>query len=592
MTTAVHKLSHKELGGGAPVERDIFSRWLRRHDLHINFDPQSEGGFIWDGNATPRAYVKSPVWRGQENDPTIRRTDMRPVFLDPKENVRLQETQSGGELEIYAWDPTVGKAAPIMGKDSPVSEKLQRINGNGREFQPEEILFESLSPDAKIIGFAPELAESCIELNSHHSPDARETALAFTRAVKKLMGVVEESGWLLTPVSIIPDKPIDVSDLSPDPYVPRMALNFMGWDNSRHFIGASWQVHVESLDLESSLKTANLYQSISPILYALSLSSPFLHGFIQPNLKDIYETGERKPERLEDQETYQALDSNDWMSIRYASRWRGSPSGGVFVEPIPEDREAFFAKAEEGLRINDIHSDRRIPSPARAAGHHRERIRIDIPPNGTLEIANMDTFGGHVLKLAAVQEFTRVLIWKLQIYAKSNRLDELSSRFPALFNYPVTIDQLRNAHMASIEVSKKGAAANILDAQGVQRNVFDLFDKLVEFVNEPINDEGNGIEFNGLPQGIIEELQKSALVPDEHVYSLYEDKNRIPSTKGFYEAGIGTIAHWLKKRASALKQCGWSDNMIIEDCMRDMGESYHAFLRKTNGKEIAHLFAS
>ena len=190
-------------------------------------------------------------------------------------------------------------------------------------------------------------------------------------------------------------------------------------------------------------------------MYAISLAGPFAHGLTHPNLHDIYIQDEQNPKRTNDEESYNALNTDDWMSIRYAGRWRGSPSGGSYITPLPENVQKFFARAEAGLNNNDPQSPENIPSPARTGGHHTDRVRVDIRPNGTLEISNMDTFGGNVLKLGAIQEFTKVLMWKLQLYAKSGKMQELSQRFPQLFPPQVTEATLRSAHMNSIEVAKK-----------------------------------------------------------------------------------------------------------------------------------------
>ena len=35
-------------------------------------------------------------------------------------------------------------------------------------------------------------------------------------------------------------------------------MGYMGWENVRHFIGSSWQVHVEMINLEREMKESYL----------------------------------------------------------------------------------------------------------------------------------------------------------------------------------------------------------------------------------------------------------------------------------------------------------------------------------------------
>lgn len=581
-----HRHGHKDMTGG----EFPFTSFLEQHHLTINFDPTREGGLIFlifNEESLPVGYVRGPFWRGEENSPSITSADVRPLFIRPKERVESWRIESGGEFEMLVWDPRTSDLAPVLGKGSPIPSKLDQLN-NGNEFQfhEEDPLFEELNPRAKEIGYSPEAATACIEINFHHAPNPQQRALAMTRALKYLMRFIEEEGWYMTPIAAIPHRPLTPQDINPHPYIQRIAMEYMGWENVRHFLGSSWQVHVEMLDLKSALTTINMYQLIAPLLSALSSASPFIHGETNPNLAKIYREDETSQMRLNDRETYEALNSTDWLSIRYPSRWRGSPSGGTFVKPLPENPEDFFRLAELGLKDNDPRSAQNIPSPARAAGHHRDRIRIDIGPNGTLEISNMDTFGGHVLKLAAVQEFTRVLIWKMQYFAKANRLPKLVHQYPNLFKYPITEEMLREAHLYSIQVAKQGMDAN---------NARSLFIQLLQFVKEPLVDRVNSISYHGLPPKIIEELMKSAEIPTDEDFSPYRDSDGITSITGFYQSGKGTLAHWLKQRAFELRQKGLgnhelSNHDIIVNCMNDLGTSYHLFLKKLNPQQVVDLF--
>ncbi|MFZ2206324.1 MAG: hypothetical protein WA061_06725 [Microgenomates group bacterium] len=582
------KANHKAMSEARPIRS--FDKLLGLKNWEATFDPSKEGGFVWNKEThMPVGYVRSPFWRAKENDETVHENDMRPMFLTPKETASLAGVETGAELEMFVWNPATNDGAPIMGEASSVPKTLKAINNGDIHFEEEDTLFEELHPDNKKIGFSDELMNSCIELNFHHTPDGLTAALSTAHSLKKLAKLAETEGWLLSPIAAFAPHELRKEDTNQDSYVQRIAHDYMGWENVRHFIGSSFQVHVEMLDLESSLKTINMYQHIAPLLYAVSLAGPFAHGSTHPNLKAMYEGDEYTPKRAQDSETYAQLDSDDWMSIRYPARWRGSPSGGSYEEPLPETVSAFFEYTEKGLKNNDPHSPDNIPSPARAAGHHRDRIRTDIGPNGTLEISNMDTFGGNVLKLAAIQEFTKVLIWKMQVYAKSGRMAELAQRFPAMFPQETTNDSLRIAHLNSIEVAKKGIEAQMIGTDGQVYNAQDLFLDLANFVNEPMKDEGQDIDFKGLQPNVYKEVVKSAMVPNSELYSKYKDADNATSVRGFYESGYGTLSHWLKQRAKDLAELEMPEEQIIQNCMNDLGLSYHDFLKSLNGN-IKELF--
>lgn len=585
------KANHKAMVAGKLVPEPAYRKYLGARGEAIEFNPKTEGGFVWDKiTHTPTAYVRSPFWRAKEKDSELHRADIRPVFIKNKEDVEHQNISTGGELELYVWDPSRQEAAPIMAKESPVPARLEALNNGEDHFVREDPFFEELEPEHRQIGFSAELATSCIETNFHPSINPVKTALAMAHSLKKMAMVVEEQGWRLTPIAAFPHRPFEQNDMNQDDYVQRISHKYIKDHNIHHFLGSSFQVHVEMLDLESGLEAINMYQHVAPLLYAISLAGPFLHGQVNPNLQKIYRSDDTNQSRLDDAESYGALAHDDWMSVRYASRWRGSPSGGSFVEALPTKAQDFYALAERGLKDDNPDSVYNIPSPARAAGHHRDRVRIDIGPHGTLEISNMDTFGGNVLKLAAVQEFTRVLIWKLQLYAKSGRMGELSKQFPELFPPEVTKETLRVAHLNSIEVAKRGVGANIITADGKSSNPGFEFYKLLNFVNEPISDPNQGIDFQGLPKRIHRELMKSVLEPGDDSFKKHIDANGITSVSGYYKTGFGTLSHWLKRRAKELKEIrGLNDQEAIKDCMDNLGTSYHEFLNQLNG-DVKNLF--
>ena len=151
------------------------------------------------------------------------------------------------------------------------------------------------------------------------------------------------------------------------------------------------------------------------------------------------------------------------------------PVGEVHRRVVPSSShyllkaQDFYALAERGLRDDSPDSVYNIPSPARAAGHHRDRVRIDIVTHGTLEISNMDTFGGNVLKLAAVQEFTKSIDVETATVGKIRTNGRIIKQFPELFPPEVTKETLRTAHLNSIS-GKTRCGRRITNSKWWKRN--------------------------------------------------------------------------------------------------------------------------
>jgi gamma-glutamyl:cysteine ligase YbdK (ATP-grasp superfamily) len=589
MSNKEKKGNHKSMEGRV-LRPGAFERFLALNNLEVAFSPDTQGGLITDKHGKHIAYVRSPYWRAEQGAPSLTRADIRPLHVYENPSLDHPNIQTGSEFEMYVWNPTSQDMAPIMSPSSPVPQTLIDLNGQGGFVFENDVLFQNLHPNKRKVGFSAELATGCMELNMPPSSNGVEAGLSLLGSMKTLSSVVDKQGWQLTPLASFPHRPIQKEDTHPHPYIQRIALDYMGWENGRHFTGSSFQVHVEMLSLEAALPAINLYQQISPLLYALSLSGPFINGETNPNLAAIYLEDETDPERQQDTNTYNALKHNNWHSVRYPSRWRGSPSGGVFQEPLPEQRHQFFSMVEAMLENDNPKSKQNIPNPGRAAGQHRDRIRVDIPPYGTLEISNMDTAGGNINKLIVIQELTKALIWKLQIYATAGKLQELCQQYPRLFYYPVSVKSLRNAHFASIEVAKNGLEANIPCPNGETVKADILLEELITFVNEPLIDAGLKIEYYGLPPEITKELQLSSSVPTSTDYELYRDDLGIVDLYGYYQTGIGTLSYWLKERAQNLVNLGFSSEEAIKNCMDNLGAAFHKHLVQTTGTTIAQLF--
>lgn len=529
-------------------------------------DFNHQGGLITQ-NGRITHFAKGPFWRPQKNEPVIREKDVSPLFRREKENgpVGLKEIDVGGELEIFFWDGS--EAYPVMAKNSPLVQKLQEYNNNGANENGGAIHFIGESdysgtwPDE--IAYSPELCLSVLEVNHEHKTDAEKRGQRQLKTLQIITEEAEKLGVYAAPISAFSHRPLEKKDTHPDPYVQRIAMEFMGWENVRFFVGNSYQVHCEMITLESALAATNYFQQITPIIHALTLAGPFLDGQVYLSGKNLPGIGEAPTQ---------------WQSVRYLTRVVGSPSGGVMKQPLPEKESDFWELASDLLKNGEI------PSPARTPGHHRDfRVRPDIPPYGTIEIAFMDTAGADPLRMLALQELLRVCSWKLQRTVLENREDELPK---SLFKQ-LEEKRLQEIHQASISVSKDGIDAQMIGANGKVYSTQELWQRLADWVNEPVPEWG----YHGLPSGILESLNNSAQVVSKETLDKFQDKEGHTSVYGFYKTGKGTLSQWLLKRARQLLDSGLSEKDAVTDCLNDLGRSYHYYLKEIGPQDITNMLA-
>jgi gamma-glutamyl:cysteine ligase YbdK (ATP-grasp superfamily) len=549
------KPTHKAMGELAPSF--VFPPELQPFNK-VNFS--TEGGLLVDYQGIPQFSVRPPFWRTQEFDPIVRENDVLPLYRRKGlvKTIPFTHIDTGGELELYSWSPDTQDVYQIMAPHSPIVASLEEYNsngGNGFHFEEKVDIFD-VNPEN--ISFSAELAQSCLEFNTEHSPDAYRRGIRQLKALQIIAKLTELQGAYLIPVAAFPHRPLEAAETNPNRYVQRIAMEYMGWEKVQHFIGASWQTHIEMMTLETGLASINYLQQVTPIIYALTLAGPFMDGKLYLSKKGFSEEEEL------------------WHSVRYLSRYRGSPSGGVLREPLPETETEFWPLAAQKLAKGDI------PTPARVGGHHTDfRIRPDIKPYGTTEIAFMDTAGAHPLKLLALQELLRAISWKLQKAVIENKKQSL----PLSLFQTLTEQRLADLHQDSIAVAKNGIEAQIKGGNDQKYPVSTLWQELIEWVNIP--DPKNG--FSGLPRNLVKELNKSAQVVPADLLRAFQDKKGFISTYGFYETGRGTLSQWLLARAHQLVGNGLSEEKAVKNCITDLGYSYHYYLAEIGPREIERL---
>lgn len=585
-----NKESHKAMQANY-LTPAVLERYLRLYHLAIdpNADFSHTGGMVYDQTSgDPIRYFRNRQWRADPSSSELSKSDLRRVY-DLESDKGFNQTETGSELELYLWSLEAANTVDVMQPETGFTQALDEIN-NSVHFVHEDKMFDGLlSKDWQVVGYSAELAKSQLELNFHHSEVTQQTTLAMLRSLRHVRRVAQGHGAYILPVAVLPNRKLTPADVNPDQYVQRIAQDYMGLENVLHFSAAAFQVHVEMVDIASGAEALNQYQHVSDLLYGITLAGPFAYGEVSPNLAEHFLVDEAVDRRLQDHETYQSINNNNgFYSARYVGRWRGSPSGGVFTEALPKDKSQILELIEHKLQVTEPHSVDNIPSPARVAGHHRDRLRIDIPPHGTIELCNFDSDGGHVARMGSLQEFVRVLQYKLQMYAREGRMPELYHAYPSLFG-PVTKEGLRAAHFNSIAVGQHGLDALTLGPDGKTYNSRQRFQELFSFVMFDSFFPSQNEYCGGLPTKVAETVWKAAQDPSSYYFD-YLDEDSLISSRGFYQSGLGTLSHWQKARAAQLKELGWPDHAIIKNCMADLALSYHSHLDETTPEDIKQLF--
>lgn len=585
--------THKDFAESREHSSNIVRAWAQRKNIETRCDVNTQGGlFLNKQTGQPVAWVKPPFWRSNKDSRAVTVKDICTIYPEP--NPRMDDVNTGSELELKAMDLN-GNPVPVMYPNSAVTAQLEHHNnvvrerrvGNGvdLDFVGEDGL-DFLADHQKKVGFSPELANFMIELNFDPGLDPIERNRRLLYALKKLSRVLEANRMLIQPDSMVGQRPLTQEDVNTHPYVRRIALDWMRWERVRHFVGTSLQTHVEMLDLESALEATNYYQFLTPILYALTLAGPFVDGRLDVDQQALYADIPDLSLNCIKAQTYAQMSRGISYSHRYVSRFFGSPSGGVMLEPLPTTTTAYWTKVEKLLESGEV------PTVGRAGGHHTDfRVRTDLPPHGTIEIACMDTTGAHVQKMVAIQELTKTIGWKLQLYAKHGKMPELQQKYPILFGQLPSCESYLVVHENSIRVAKNGPLTSLMGMDGKINTVEKLWAQMVAFVQEPmeIDHPTNPIQYTGLPPFIIDELGK-AFVDPATMYRSYADEQGFTSVTGFYETGYGTLSQWMIQRAQELMAQGMNEQDAIRNCSLNLGLAYRDHLANLTPGDIETMY--
>lgn len=497
-------------------------------------DLSRHGSIIDDPYGNPAAFARGKIWRSTEGDPTVRNNDCYPIHISSETTCVYDQTRAGGELELMIIDPHTAELFPAMNPDSPIATAIA----------------------ASQLSCAPELMAACTEINFSPQSQSYPRALEILQTLRQLQLVVESQNALIMPLGFLPHRPLEPSDVTDHEYVRRMVFRFMGWEKARLFAGCSFQIHVEMFNTEIGLRSINYLQQLTPLFIAVSAAAPFANGHVSLSQADLPGLGStRRP----------------WHSVRYLARKYGSPSGGVIQFPAPDSLTEFIRLSQDLLESQEIHT------LSRTLGHHADyRLRPDIGPSGTLELATPDTFGAHPLKLAAFTELIKAATLKIQSYLVQGREAELP---PELFGQ-LTPQRLAIIDTDSISVSRDGEKADIHTPSGALRPLAAQWIHLLTWASQP----DPHIHFPGLTQTTIAELVKCIQPVTPSLVNEYVDHQGYTSAAGFYASGIGTLSHWLHIRAAQLAAAGLSESALVANCMLDTAHAFHNYLLQADSE--------
>lgn len=538
--------------------QDIVQRFARLFQLQI--DPQTqpneynpaEGHMLFRHDGSPVAWVRSQVWRPTEQI-IPQRSDIGRFHPDSRtvnKNFNPFETEMGMELEPTIFDDTTGTMVPASTREDLTQQLQERLRSLGA-------------------GTSPELFEGTWELNLGHGLEQQERQRIIAAGLSALVDTTEAQGAHVIPLSALPHETQE-SNVTDHPYIRRMALKVEGFDRARWFGVMSSQMHWEiDGDWDTAFEIINLFQQITPILFAASLAGNIAMDTTHPNPMEFHRNNDALQQMIQmTPKIAEVMDTNQWLSSRPWLRLFGSTSSGPLDEPLPNDTTSFFRSVEAKLRAG------KIPTPAREPGPHKDfRPRFDL---NTIEACFFDTFGGNINQLAAFQTLTGIIFAKLWMAVKKGEVNALRSRLPRLFGLH-SANPFTHVSENTLRVAQGGTEARIVSADETLQPTTILFGELLAFTNEPTFDAFGNSVCNGLPDDVLTTIINASLIPSQE--TITDWCNGIPSTQFFYETGIGTLAHSIQARIAFLQSQGMSESEIIENVKQDVGESFHRHVK-------------
>ncbi len=461
------------------------------------------------GESVPYASVRPPYFRTKQGDALVHNDDIVPLHAMsiPRSELEIPPAHNltiGDEMELFTLAESV------------------RLNGH-QKIRPEWTA-HSLERRLQSQGLATssEVWNYMLEINGQPSNNIQQKAEELQTAGRIMARAIEaeEGNTKFLPVSSQPfiANPIDVNS---HPYVQRMVMDFLKFQNITD-LGCSYQIHIQTLDINSALYALNALRQLPPIFMAMALNGPFTQH---------QDTG--------------------LLSGREQARRKMATAGTNSRLPEWDDCVNYAV---------GILKQGTAPSLPRALTPHRDyRIRPDNSPTGTIEFAFLDNPGGQINKLIMFQSLFRQTTWRLyRAYANQEELPR------QLFNMPY--DDLITANKKAVE--KDGVAALILDGNNNLTHVEDQLDNLLTWIKSDsqfINDPKYPI------QTLEAEMSKSLSTPRFRSFDS-------TSMTHFYESGLGTPGHYQRARYEQLVD-KHGPIQAINSTLVDYVDSYSQYLK-------------
>lgn len=602
----------------------------------------------------PRWYVRHAKWRGVQGAETLAENEVKPVYPDDRnrarkkrkrtdrkqliEEVRRQigldknrrvfaarppihsanEFAQGSELELYIIEaskkrhgeetnPRAGEMKSAMNPGDAIREDIGKFNREvaqkhrNRGYKkrtPYDDLYRELTPAEREIGASIEMLSGMVELNFAPSENHKKRNAHLLHTMKMLRKIIRNNGALISPVSTFPLRDVERSDVNKDGYIQRIVFEGLGWDTARYFKIMCLQTHTETIDMQSMLQTYNTLQLVKDIPYAITLSGPFMLGRVdqsseglQDYFKDVPQIN-TDPLRMATYNRISSMKDGAWHSLRYPGRFFGSDGGGVPRKPLQEVPMDFWEETNELVREGIQ------PSPARTGGAHADRARVDLPPHRTIEDCTPDTAAARMQRVVAYNTLMFGLTAQIQGLHRSGNFDRVAAHYPALFGQTPSDASFNRSHFNLVSVAKDGNQASVVGMDGQSYTMAERWGQLKRFLQEPVVlQPGQGVFFKGLPDGIVNELDKAFTQVDfgdplmAKRFAKYRDGDGIISMDAYYDLGYGNASDYMIQRAHELMDVkGLSEEEAIRDTIINLGEAFDRHVARTDLSKLEGLF--
>ncbi len=487
-------------------------------ESHIlaNADPRFHGLVLQEpGSPLPYASVRPPAYRATLGDERVHQNDIVTLHTPrlPRKDLVIPsptELTVGSEMEVL----TIGTEVRNNGHE--------RIQPGWTADKLESLLGQQGIPTS------PEVWKYMIEVNgavSALSDNRKDNLRTIAQAMANASDQDENVSFL--PLSSQPFI-ANPADVHPHPYVQRMVMDILTFKAVAD-LGASYQVHVQMPDLDSGLFATNALRRIPHLTMAMTLNGPFV---------------QHRPSNL--------------LSTREQAR-RKMPTGGTLPElpDWPGCIDMSVQKLKAGL----------VPSVPRALSQHRDlRLRPDITPNGTIEVAFSDNPAGLIDKLLMLQELFRLSAWRL--YHAYQQDEQLPT---SLFDIQ-SDDQIEWNKKA---VEKDGGAAKVTANLNGNRlvSVHDQNMRLLEW----ISGTDAFIDNPQYPLSTLEQQMRNSLTTPAFTGPASR------SMETYYQTGIGTPGHYQQALYSYLHDTkNLSSTEAINRVLVDVSDSYGNYLKSVS----------